>query len=156
MESVTLIQGNILTADEKYIAHGCNCVGAFGAGLAGQIARMYPQAREAYLKKYREEGWKLGEIQLVKIEGGPTIINCATQYNYKGYGLLADYGAIRTCLQKIKSVTNNADPADRYFPEKIEIALPKIGCGLARGEWAVVEKIILEELGDCARVYVLK
>lgn len=145
MESVTLIQGDILAADEKYIAHGCNCVGAFGAGLAGQIARMYPQAREAYMEKYRREGWKLGEIQLVKIEGGPTIINCATQYNYKGYGLLADYGAIRTCLQKIKSVMNGA-----------EIALPKIGCGLARGEWTVVEKIIWEELGDCARVYVLK
>lgn len=142
----TIIKGNILESKESYIAHGCNCVGAFGAGLAGQIAHTFPEVREAYRKKHAEEGWKLGEIQIVKTEGGPTIINCATQYTYRGYGLLADYGAIRTCLQKIKSM----------LPNEAVIALPKIGCGLARGEWSVVEKIIEEELGDRAKVYVLE
>lgn len=35
-----------------------------------------------------------------------------------------------------------------------ELAIPKIGCGLAGGNWNIVEKIINEVTGDKLDVYV--
>lgn len=129
-------QGNVLLGSERYIAHGCNCMGSFGYGIAGQIARTFPQAKEAYLKKYQQEGWKLGEIQEVDC-GSKIIINCATQYYYgnpeKTGKTYASYEAINLVMINIYTLSKEKD---------IIVAMPKIGSKLGGLEWARIELII--------------
>lgn len=135
--AIKLIQGDLFTAKCDIIAHGCNCSGGFGSGVAGQIAKRWPRVREAYLQKYQKSGWKLGEIQLVFSTNDlelPIIANIATQedFGYDGQ-LYVDYKAVKTGLNKVFKYCNE---------HNLSVALPKIGCGLAGGDWDKVYQII--------------
>jgi len=134
-------KGNLFTSNADVFAHGCNCIGGFGAGIALQFSTKFPASKEAYVKKHQTIGWKLGEVQLVK-EANKIIANCATQYGYGKYGnkkIHADYNAIETCFKKLY----------KYVKENNKsIAIPKIGAGLAGGDWQVISKIIEEIFHD--------
>jgi len=130
---ITIKKGDLL-ATKGIITHGVNCVGGFGSGIAGQIAREFPYVREFYLTKHKSEGWKLGDIQVVTISPDKLFVNCATQFNFLPRDIVhADYTAIATCMHKLKLLSTAAE---------LEINLPKIGCGLAGGDWNEVKKII--------------
>lgn len=149
---VKYVKGDVLESGADIIAHGCNCVGGFGSGVAGQIVKRYPLARDFYLHKFEHEGWKLGEVQFVtveKVRAQRYIANCATQQEYYPRNKVhADYQAIRVCMQKVKEFAQNND---------LSVALPKIGAGLAGGDWNVIELILQEVFHDySAVVYVLE
>lgn len=134
---IKLIKGDLFSANAEIIAHGVNCKGGFGSGVAGQIAKRWPKVRESYLNKAIKSGWKLGEIQLVFSTHDlelPIIANVATQdgFGYDGK-LYADYKAIKKGLTKVV----------KYCDEhSFRLAMPKIGCGLAGGDWDVVYKLL--------------
>lgn len=147
---IKLIKGDLLKSSYDVIAHGVNCRGGFGSGIAGQIATQYPNVKEEYLKYHKEVGWQLGDIQIVgcyKTQGNGAsssittpyttsitiIVNCATQdaYGYDG-ALYANYHAIERVCKKLRHFCKD---------EHHRLALPKIGCGLAGGDWNVVEEI---------------
>lgn len=131
-------KGDLLEAEEDIIAHGVNCVGGFGSGVAGQIAKQFPFIKSCYLEKYRFEGFELGEIQI--IECSKTFINCATQKEYLPRDQChANYIAIRDCMNKVKCYA---------FLKNKSIAIPKIGCGLAGGDWNIVKPILEEVFND--------
>lgn len=134
---VTHKKGNLLEAKEDIIAHGVNCRGGFGSGVAGQIAKKYPKAQHAYFHKFQIDGWDLGDVDFVPQYDRKIIANCATQDNF-GYKneLHVDYNAIRETMTKLKHWA-----AQHGY----SIAVPKIGCGLAGGDWQTV-KVILEEV----------
>ena len=66
-----------------------------------------------------------------------TIVNAYTQYDFYGKDDLFEYDAFRTVLKKIK----------KEFSEN-SICMPKIGAGLAGGDWNRIEQIINEEFPD--------
>jgi O-acetyl-ADP-ribose deacetylase (regulator of RNase III) len=119
---------------ERVIAHGVNCRGGFGSGVAGQIAKLYPLARTRYLDRFNTIGWRLGDVQFVQISEQLTIANMATQLNF-GYDgkLYVNYGAIRQCFDELLKYVECGNQS---------VAIPKIGCGLAGGSWQVVEGIV--------------
>lgn len=132
-------KGDLLNADEFVIAHGCNCVGGFGSGVAGQIAQKWPDVRSAYLRQHNSYGWKLGQVQYVDI-GDHIITNCGTQQKYVPRGIChADYGAIQNCMVKIKTYCKS---------HGFSLAIPKIGAGLAGGDWNEIEDILTEVFHD--------
>jgi O-acetyl-ADP-ribose deacetylase (regulator of RNase III) len=137
MGKLKFVKGNLFDTKDGIIAHGCNCRGGFGSGVAGQIARLYPQVREAYLGKFERSGWKLGQVQFVPIEDSNLIIaNMATQdkFGYDG-GLYVDYEAIRTAF----------DTVCRFAEEVQEsISLPWIGTGLGGGERGIIQGILVD------------
>lgn len=138
---IRYVQGNVFSTDCDIVAHGVNCRGAFGSGIAGIIAKSYPRVREAYLDKYDSDGWKLGDVQPVyDLYIDKYIVNCATQDNYGYTGEMnADYDAIRTCMEKVK----------RFAMIKgYSIAIPKIGAGLAGGDWNIIEGILNDVFTD--------
>lgn len=142
-------QGDVLASDEKKIAHGCNCSGGFGSGFAKAVAERYPSVREAYLVRHNSRGWNLGDVQLIGVGDGSgrEIANCATQQRYgrPDEGPYVSYVAIR---QVIKDLVSSSWCGG--------FAMPKIGAGLAGGNWEIIERIINEESGDVeVRVYVL-
>jgi O-acetyl-ADP-ribose deacetylase (regulator of RNase III) len=116
------------------ISHGCNCVGGFGSGVAGQIAAQYPFVKEYYLHKHNNGGWKLGDIQIVSVTPDKLFVNCATQKEYYPRDIVhADYRAIQTILNKLYRIHEDTG---------LEVNIPKIGCGLAGGDWNIVEKLV--------------
>lgn len=58
--------------------------------------------------------------------------------------MLADYDAIRLAMRRIKTQFSGR-----------RIAYPKIGAGLARGDWARIARIIDEELAGETHTLVL-
>jgi O-acetyl-ADP-ribose deacetylase (regulator of RNase III) len=129
----------VFRTEPTIIAHGCNCRGGFGSGVAGQVARLYPQAREAYLAKYKSEGWQLGEVQYVSIIEHRTslwVANMATQDTYGGPGVHVDYEAVKNCFDNLLA-----------FAEGVyAVSIPKIGAGLGGGDWEIIESIIVDRL----------
>lgn len=144
---IKYITGDILDSDETVVAHGVNCRGGFGSGFAGQIAQRYVNTKTKYFEKYANEGWMLGDIQETKDRwDGRIIVNCATQTNYGTVydGPYVSYEAIRRVVQRLIVL----------YPKGF--AMPKIGCGLAGGNWDIVSKIIEQESGSIEiRVYEL-
>jgi O-acetyl-ADP-ribose deacetylase (regulator of RNase III) len=139
---VKLIKGNLFESDADIIAHGVNCVGGFRSGIAGQIAKLYPEVKEQYLKQHEIDGWKLGDVQFVPTMDGTIIANCATQKEYYPRDKVhADYYAIRSCMEQVKFFAQLGN-------QKNSIAIPKIGCGLAGGDWKIVSRILEEVFTD--------
>ncbi len=116
------------------IIHGCNCFCTMGAGIARQIRDTFPQAYEADLTTLAGDIEKLGSYTKARVTVlGNTlfIINGYTQYHYEGDGVLADYDAIDTLFRQLKTKF-----------EGLRFGYPKIGAGLANGNWDTIAKII--------------
>ena len=136
------IQGDLLklAIDGKFdvIIHGCNCQSAMGAGIAKAIKSTFPEAYDADRKTTKADRNKLGTISFVTVERDGheiTIVNGYTQFHWRGSGVLVDYDAVRSVMAVVKS----------QFNEK-RIGYPKIGAGLAKGDWRLISQIIDEEL----------
>lgn len=129
--------GDIVTDLPKFdaIVHGCNCFNLMGAGIAGQIRRIYPEAYEADLKTEKGDSGKLGGFSSTKCKDIDSyIINAYTQYNP---GKDVSYQAIESAMQKINIA---------YAGKKI--AVPMIGAGIAGGDWSLIKVILLKSLTD--------
>jgi len=120
------------------IVHGCNCFCTMGAGIAKGIKSEFPEAFDADQETTEGSKEKLGTCSYAKIkrEGiNLIVVNAYTQFNYHGPGIKIDYDAVRSCMKWIKE----------NFEGK-RIGLPKIGAGLAGGDWEIISQIIEKEL----------
>lgn len=124
--------------DIDVLVHGVNCSHGFGSGVAGQIAKQYPEVKKAFDRAQ----FKLGQIQVVQINENQLIINCATQQEYGRYpagqpeGMYCSYSAIEECMKKVKE----------FFGKDFRIGMPHIGAGLAGGEWKYISGGILKSV----------
>lgn len=116
------------------IIHGCNCFCTMGAGIAHLIQKHFPKAYQADVDTIAGDKAKLGTFSCAQIEHNGnifTIVNGYTQYEYSGPGPLVDYEALAQLFSKIKKEYSG-----------LKIAYPKIGAGLARGNWKKIAAII--------------
>jgi O-acetyl-ADP-ribose deacetylase (regulator of RNase III) len=128
------------------IIHGCNCQCQMGKGIALSIKRLFPEAYAADQRTAKGDASKLGTITVAEIiRNGRVfhVVNGYTQYHWRGEGNKADYAAIRAVMRVVKS----------QFSGK-RIGYPKIGAGLAGGDWEKIHPIICEELAGEDHVYV--
>lgn len=128
------------------IVHGCNCFCSMGGGIARTIKAVFPAAFEADCRTTPGDRGKLGTTTTARCptdSGTVTVVNAYTQYDYAGPGVLVDYDALARCLQWV---------AETYPTQRI--GLPKIGAGLAGGDWCRIEPIMQAALGeiDCTLV----
>jgi O-acetyl-ADP-ribose deacetylase (regulator of RNase III) len=120
------------------IVHGCNCHCTMGAGIAKAIKSEFPEAFEADLQTPKGDKAKLGYITFADVERNGrriTIVNGYTQFDWRGPGVLVDYEAVRSVMRSVKS---------RFSGQRI--GYPRIGAGLAKGDWVLISAIIDEEL----------
>lgn len=146
---------------ETVIAHGVNCQGKMGSGVAKSIKEKFPTAFADYKKlcdnkfepiprdnniwhsflpKDRQDPL-LGIAQLVKIDGYITVANLFTQQYYGSDGQkYADQKSIYAALMNLgQAIASRSDIPDR-------VALPKIGCGLGGLDWDTEVEPILREV----------
>ena len=144
---IEYITGNLLLADVKHIVHGCNSRGVMGSGVAKLIREKYPLAYQDYEDVYNSNGLALGDVVVSVQPDGKTIHNAITQQDYgrRDDRVYVSYWAIAEVFRKINQWGIK------------EIALPKIGAGLANGDWNVISAIIENTLIDTKPyVYVLE
>lgn len=120
------------------VVHGCNCFCEMGGGIAKSIREQFPEAYQADLATQRGLKHKLGSFSFAEIRRNNfqfIVVNAYTQYRWSGAGVLADYDAIRQVFGQIKLQYSGC-----------KIAYPKIGAGLAQGDWQTIAGIIDEQL----------
>lgn len=162
------VEGNLITkalsGEYAVITHGCNCFCTMGAGIAPQMAKAFGADKfPLEHPDFRGSINKLGMIDykefLVSSMSGAIpadykgvmtmelkaplyVVNSYTQYGFganhaNGSSAPLDYAALTLCLKKINKI----------FPG-LKIGLPQIGCGLAGGDWTIVQRVIQRELKD--------
>ena len=136
---IKYIDGDLVKEAELFdvIAHCCNCYCTFGAGIAPQIKAKFPEAFLVDCTTQRGDESKLGTITFTE-NTTPIVVNLYGQYDYTGrrHGEMdLDYDALRSALRAMKEEFSG-----------LLFGLPKIGSGLAGGDWDVIESIIAEEL----------
>jgi len=123
------------------IAHVCNDANKFGSGFAAAIEKAYPGVRQEYINRAPH---RLGDVydilvgeteyqslyvahMVAQIDPYPRDGSCKLQYH-----------ALETCLNHLKSTW------DFYTSKNTthSIHMPKIGAGLAGGDWNKIEKVI--------------
>jgi O-acetyl-ADP-ribose deacetylase (regulator of RNase III) len=108
------------------------------AGIAHAIQLQFPEAYAADLLTTKGDRNKLGyfsSASVIENDHPITIVNGYTQFHYSGTPPLVDYEAVQQLFKRIK----------KEFSGK-RIAYPKIGAGLAGGDWDTIHKIINQEL----------
>jgi O-acetyl-ADP-ribose deacetylase (regulator of RNase III) len=139
---VKVVQGDLLklALDRQFdvILHGCNCFCQMGKGIALSIKQQFPEAYEADQATEKGDRGKLGTFtfaNVVRLPAQFTLVNAYTQYHWRGQGVLADYSAIRSVFKAVR---------EKFHGKRI--GYPKIGAGLAKGDWNVISQIVDEEL----------
>jgi len=130
-------KGNLFAEKHPIIAHGVNCQGVMGAGVALIVKTRYPEAYKDYLHfcSTRDPEHLLGKVRISE-DNGQLIAHMFTQYNTGYSGRFVSYDAVDDCLLD-----------SRLAEMKLEhIAMPKIGSGLGGGKWEVIEAIINHRL----------
>lgn len=139
---------NLLNVESGIIVHGCNCIGGFGAGVAGAIANRYPVAAKEYHRLFttyedRPKKKLLGRNQWVKINDQLYIVNAFTQLvTAVKYGdRVAIPEMIESCLFKLIPVMIDAEI-------DVDVHAPRIGTGLGGLSWEQEVKPIFERFSE--------
>lgn len=139
--AIKIVNGDILTVETGIIMHGCNAQGVMNSGVAKQIRKKYPGAYDAYRNCYEDDvGLELGDIIWYRVPNKNLIIaNAITQefYGRDKDRVYVDYEAISYCFAAINSMFGGSD---------VSLNFPKIGAGLANGDW----NIISHRINECA------
>jgi len=119
-------------AARKVIAHVCNDLGAWGAGFSGAVSKRYKQPEIFYRRMKRKE---LGKTQFIDVGDMTWVANMIAQHGLRNKNNLIplDYNALTSCLKDIR---------DFAFSHNASVHMPRIGCGLAGGEWNIIEELI--------------
>jgi len=145
LESINYIKGdatNPIGNDKKLIVHICNDIGAWGKGFVLAISKKWKKPEQQYREWFKsKEQFELGEVQFVNINSDLSIANMIGQHQIKRLRgqIPIRYEAVEKCLSKV---------ADYSKGNNFSVHMPRIGCGLAGGDWNIIEQIIQKELID--------
>lgn len=130
------IQRDLLTVEKGIIAHGCNCSGGFGSGVAGQIKEKWPSVYKAFKRNGTGKDL-IGTNHMIQVEDNLWVSNMYTQIFYGKGGRFADPTAIArsldgTCLFGTHLL--------------LDVYIPKIGSGLGGLDWTTEVLPVVEEM----------
>ena len=111
-------------------AHGCNCSGAMGKGIATQFKKRFPEMYRQYKKLCIESKFNLGDVFEYNYGNG-YVFNLGTQQSWR---TKADITAIQMSLNKMLLFSSEK--------EIKKIAMPTIGAGLGGLKWESVKQVI--------------
>jgi O-acetyl-ADP-ribose deacetylase (regulator of RNase III) len=146
MSSIQYLRGDAtqpVGSGPKIIAHICNDVGGWGRGFVVALSQRWSQPEAAYRDWYRgrDDGndFELGAVQIVAVEEDLFVANIIGQHGIRptADGPPVRYWAIEAGL---------SDLADEALGLGASVHMPRIGCGLAGGEWESIESIITRTL----------
>jgi O-acetyl-ADP-ribose deacetylase (regulator of RNase III) len=132
------------SGEVNLIAHGCNCYNTMGSGIAPLVARAFPRAYEADQETEKGSKAKLGKATFAyDYDHKCWVFNLYSQFGYWGRNrgqVDLSYEALEDAIDFMRDIGFNR--------ETLKIGLPKVGAGLAGGDWKIIERIIKERLVD--------
>lgn len=148
MSRITYVTGDAtdpIGEGPKVIAHVCNDVGKWGAGFTGAISKRWAEPE----RRFREfDARMLGTCETVEVGPGLYVENMYAQHGVRRPGSRAQapirYNALAKCLRECAVDAEIYGTLSAYVIASVH--MPRIGCGLAGGEWSKVEALIKETL----------
>ncbi|MCI0710371.1 MAG: macro domain-containing protein [Chloroflexi bacterium] len=135
--TITFSSGDLFaTPDVDAYAHGVNCAGAMGAGIAVEFKKRYPKMYKQYNALCKNGGLQPGDV-FAWHGRGVTVFNLATQQHWKTHATLE---AVENSVTKTLKLAANMGIS--------EIVLPRIGAGLGGLEWSDVKSLLIELAGE--------
>ena len=119
-----------------------NDLGVYGAGLSGAISKRWPIVAQEYRRWYRSQtNFKGGQVQEVTVQSDTSVVNMIAQHGIMVQASADDlpirYEQLAQCLEKVAIIAKENNSS---------IHTGRIGAGLAGGDWAVIEQILIEKL----------
>jgi len=128
----------------KLIAHICNNKGKWGAGFVLALSKKWSGPEFMY---HNTSNLKLGTVRYVFVEEGIAVANMIAQHDTKpdknGVPPIR-YNALKKTLINVNDFCKEMG---------FTLHMPKIGAGLAGGNWTVIEKIIEDNVQVPVIVY---
>lgn len=130
----------------KIIAHVCNNVGGWGRGFVLAISKLSKKPEQEFKLWYSQRNqndFALGAVQFVLVEEDLWIANMVGQHGIAKKGHSGPppvrYPAIAQALAAL---------GDKALELGATVHMPRIGCGLAGGQWEAIELLIWENLSS--------
>lgn len=147
----------------KIIVHICNDVGGWGKGFVMAISKRWKQPETEYRSWYKskelentetiqferlesrdkysnEKKFELGNVQFVKASDDIWVANMLAQRDIKpsedGIPPIR-YSYVSECLERVRQFAK---------VQNASVHMPRIGCGLAGGQWTEIEEIVNNNL----------
>jgi len=129
----------------KIIAHVCNDIGKWDRGFVLALSKKWLEPEVSYRQWYtlRNESdakkFELGQVQLVFVDKGLYVANMVAQHGITTVNGVPPirYDALTECLTGVAQLAAAGSSS---------VHMPRIGCGLAKGNWDEVETIIEQTL----------
>lgn len=133
-----------MIAGPQVIAHVCNDLGRWGKGFVVALSRRWTEPENAYrawASGSAATPFALGEVQFVEVKPTLWVANMVAQHGIRPTkaGPPIRYEALATALAKVAAFALEHDAT---------VHMPRIGCGLAGGDWAKVEPLVNESLAS--------
>lgn len=126
---MVITTGNLLSIRSGVIMQQVNCKNAYGAGISGQISRLYPAVYQDYRASFsgRRPSDLFGSVRFIQVTPDLVVANAYTQF---GFGNSAKTGIVYTDMNRL---VNAIALVAKQFGH---VYVPyRIGCGLAGGSW---------------------
>lgn len=124
----------------KIIVHCCNDIGAWGAGFVLAISRRWKEPEQQFRTLINPQ---LGDVEFVAVKSHDAaplwVANLIGQHGVRNTinGPPIRYDAIKAGLQKVCEFAK---------VQNASVHMPRMGAGLAGGDWEIIQKITEEEL----------
>lgn len=123
------------------IAHQVNCFNTMKSGIAPLIVAYCPEVGEVDQKTVGGDIAKLGTASFGFADDTVMVWNLYGQYRYG-----REAGVVYTNYPALEQALTHMARWLCWRSGDNSIGLPKLGCGLAGGDWAIVEQIIKDTL----------
>lgn len=126
----------------RIIVHVCNDSGGWGKGFVLALSYRWREPERRYRAWHlgeQSQPFALGQVQFVRVEDALWVANLIGQHGMGFRNGLPPirYEAIQEGLRTV---------AAKAIELGASVHMPRIGCGLAGGEWKEVERIVCQEL----------
>lgn len=122
----------------KLIVHVCNDKGGWGKGFVVAISKRWEEPEAGYRRWHKKGGnppFELGQVQFAEVEPNLWVANMIGQHGMgqkRGKPPIR-YEAVEEGLRRV---------AEFASQKEASVHMPRIGCGLAGGEWQEIKQII--------------
>lgn len=141
----------------RVIAHVCNDEGKWGAGFSGAVSAKWKDPEKHYRSRYRYARHSVvgGAVQWVFIHPYLAVTNMIAQKGVRSplFPKPIRYDWLEECLSNLAEGCRALEARKSIPNRELSIHMPKIGTGLAGGEWSKIEPLIEAALWDL-EVYV--
>jgi O-acetyl-ADP-ribose deacetylase (regulator of RNase III) len=142
---LTIVKGNLLTIERGILVHQVNTLGVMGGGIALQIREKWPILFERYAAKCKKGELKLGQVDVFEISPDLYVVNLAGQESTSSPdGVDTNYASYEESLPVVRALGEEKG-LPVYFPHGI-------GCGLAGGDWSVMEPLLHKHIPEATLV----